>query len=158
MAPFQGVQIRGRFLIFRLSPPTDSPDAELIELLIDEDTPLGLQIRSSHHHSGVFIHHLVPGSLSDQCGLLQPGDRVLEANGHDLKFVTVDDAASIISVSAQSELNRYLVNEQTLADTNLSMHAYSASLKVFTLIAPPPKAFDLSAQAYFWYLLLRWKL
>jgi hypothetical protein len=77
----------------------ESPDPELIELLIDDDTPLGLQIRSSHHHPGVFIHNLVPGSLSEQCGQLLPGDRLLEANGHDLKFVTVDDAASIISVS-----------------------------------------------------------
>ena len=79
---------------------TDSSDTELIELSSDENTPLGLQIRSSHHHPGVFVHHLVPGSRSEQCGLLQPGDRVLEANGNDLKFVTVDDAALIISVRA----------------------------------------------------------
>ena len=78
---------------------SDSPDPELIELPADENTPLGLQIRSCNNQPGVFVHHLVPGSRADQCGLLQPGDRVLEANGQDLKFASVDDAASIISVS-----------------------------------------------------------
>lgn len=80
----------------------DSPDTELVELSCDDNVPLGLQIRSSHHRPGVFVHHLVPGSRADQSGLLRPGDRVLEANGHDLKFVSVDDAATIISVRDQS--------------------------------------------------------
>lgn len=83
-----------------------SPDPELIELAIDDDTPLGLQIRSSHRRPGIFIHNLVPGSLTEQCGMLRPGDRLLEANGHDLKFVTVDDAACIISVSMEGGRER----------------------------------------------------
>ena len=61
--------------------------------------PLGIQIRTYRHRPGVFIHQLLPGSISDQNGFLQPGDRVLEANGHDLKFASIDDAATIMSVS-----------------------------------------------------------
>ena len=67
---------------------------------------LGLQIRSYNNQPGVFVHHLVPGSRADHCGLLHPGDRVLEANGQDLKFVSVDDAASIISVSPKGVSRR----------------------------------------------------
>ena len=85
--------------IFSLYVCIASPDPELIELSCDDDMPLGIQIRSSRGHPGVFIHLLQPDSLADQSGLLYPGDRILEANGHDLKFATLDEAASIISVS-----------------------------------------------------------
>ncbi len=76
-----------------------SPDPELVELSCDDDTPLGIQIRSSRGQPGVFIHLLQPDSLADQSGLLFPGDRILEANGQDLKFVSLEEAATVISVS-----------------------------------------------------------
>jgi len=75
-----------------------SPDPELVELSCDDDTPLGIQIRSSRGQPGVFIHLLQPDSLADQSGLLFPGDRILEANGQDLKFVSLEEAATVISV------------------------------------------------------------
>ena len=78
--------------------PADSPDSELIELSCDETTPLGIQIRASHGQPGVFIHLLHPDSIADQSGLLYPGDRILEANGHDLKFASLDEATAIIAV------------------------------------------------------------
>ena len=77
----------------------DSPDPELIEIPCDDHMILGIQIRSSRHRPGIFIHHLAPGSQAEQCSTLHLGDRILEANGHDLKDATVDDAASIIAVS-----------------------------------------------------------
>lgn len=56
---------------------------------------------------------------------------MLEANGRDLKFVTVDDAASIISVSLASKLFETrgileLVNQ----------HAHSVNICQFICMSP----------------------
>ena len=47
---------------------------------------------------GVYVKHLVPGSKAEECSRLHVGDRILEANGFDLRHSNVDDAASFISV------------------------------------------------------------
>ena len=74
-------------------------DVELIELTRSEGSPLGIQIRSSRSRPGIFVFCLVPGSVADDCKLIHPGDCILEANGHDLRQASVDDAASYMSVS-----------------------------------------------------------
>ena len=65
----------------------------------EDDTPLGIQIRTSRNRPGIFVHFLVPGSKADENGRVYPGDRILEANGCDLRNASVDDAASFMSVS-----------------------------------------------------------
>ena len=47
----------------------------------------------------MYVKHLVPGSKAEECARLHVGDRILEANGFDLRHSNVDDAASFISVS-----------------------------------------------------------
>lgn len=74
-------------------------DIELIELTRTEGSPLGIQIRSSRSRPGIFVYYLVPGSVADDCKLIHQGDRILEANGHDLRHASVDDAANCMSVS-----------------------------------------------------------
>ena len=74
-------------------------DIELIELTRSEGSPLGIQIRSSRSRPGIFVYYLVPGSVANECKLIHQGDRILEANGHDLRHASVDDAANCMSVS-----------------------------------------------------------
>ena len=76
-------------------------DVELIELSRSEGSPLGIQIRSSRSRSGIFVYYLVPGSVAGDSKLIHPGDRILEANGHDLRQASVDDAATYMSVSEE---------------------------------------------------------
>ena len=76
-------------------------DVELIELSRSEGSPLGIQIRSSRSRSGIFVYYLVPGSVAGDSKLIHPGDRILEANGHDLRQASVDDAATYMSVSKE---------------------------------------------------------
>ena len=45
------------------------------------------------------MYYLVPGSVADDSKLIHPGDCILEANGHDLRQASVDDAANYMSVS-----------------------------------------------------------
>ena len=87
-------------------------DIELIELTRSEGSPLGIQIRSSRSRPGIFVYYLVPGSVADESKLIRQGDRILEANGHDLRQASVDDAANYMSVS-EKELN-YVVNISVL--------------------------------------------
>ena len=47
---------------------------------------------------GIFVHYLVPGSKAEECGLVHPGDRIIEANGVDLRYSTVDEAATFMTV------------------------------------------------------------
>ena len=54
---------------------------------------------SSRSRPGIFVHYLVPGSKAEETGLIHPGDRILEANGCDLRCSDVDDAASFMTVS-----------------------------------------------------------
>ena len=79
-------------------------DIELIELTRSEGSPLGIQIRSSRSRPGIFVYYLVPGSMADDCKLIHPGDRILEANGQDLRHASVDDAANCMSVRYQDNL------------------------------------------------------
>ena len=75
-----------------------SPDAELIELVRREGSPLGIHIRSSRTRPGIFVYHLVPGSIAKESGLIQVGDRLLEVNGCDIRYASVDDAVAVMSV------------------------------------------------------------
>ncbi len=62
------------------------------------DSPLGIQIRTSRTRPGIFVHFLVPGSTAEGNGQVVAGDRILEANGCDMRHATVDDAASFMTV------------------------------------------------------------
>ena len=62
----------------------------------------------SHKHTlsrrtrpGIYVHYLVPGSKAETCGNIKPGDRILEANGVDLRDATVDEAAAFMMVSRE---------------------------------------------------------
>ena len=79
-------------------------DVELIELTRSEGNSLGIQIRTSRSRPGIFVYYLVPGSVADDSKLIHPGDCILEANGHDLRQASVDDAANYMSVSECSLL------------------------------------------------------
>ena len=50
---------------------------------------------------GIYVHYLVPGSKAETCGNIKPGDRILEANGVDLRDATVDEAAAFMMVSRE---------------------------------------------------------
>ena len=76
------------------------PEPELVELQRkDNESPLGIQIRTSRNRPGIYVHYLVPGSRAEENGQVFPGDRILEANGCDLRHATVDNAATFMSVS-----------------------------------------------------------
>ncbi|KAL5479626.1 hypothetical protein EMCRGX_G023174 [Ephydatia muelleri] len=75
----------------------DECNTEVTELERTEGRPLGIQIRSFRRRPGVYVKHLVPGSKAEECARLHVGDRLLEANGFDLRHSNVDDAASFIS-------------------------------------------------------------
>ena len=42
---------------------------------------------------------LIAGSKAEESGLIHPGDQILEANGHDLRTASIDDAAALMTVS-----------------------------------------------------------
>ena len=48
---------------------------------------------------GIYVHHLVAGSPADECGSINIGDRILEANGYDIRYSSIDEAASLMAVS-----------------------------------------------------------
>lgn len=75
-------------------------EPELVELQrADRCSPLGIQIRTSRKRPGIYVHYLVPGSRAEENGQVFPGDRILEANGCDMRNASVDDAASFMTVS-----------------------------------------------------------
>ncbi len=81
--------------------PAGLPEPELVELQrADNDSPLGIQIRTSRSRPGIYVHYLVPGSTAEGNGGVLLGDRILEANGCDMRNATVDDAASFMTVRA----------------------------------------------------------
>ena len=81
-----------------LHSPSPSPPPSLSLSL---SSPSLSQIRS---RPGIYVHYLIPGSKAEECGQVHPGDRILEANGRDLRHATVDEAAMFMSVGKTSEV------------------------------------------------------
>ena len=78
----------------------------IIKLLVPENFPSCNSNFNSfppvyvyRHRAGVFVHHLVAGSPADECGCINVGDRILEANGYDIRHSTLDQAAAVMGVS-----------------------------------------------------------
>ena len=59
---------------------------------------LSLSFSHIRSRAGIYVHYLIPGSKAEECGQIHPGDRILEANGRDLRHATVDEAAMFMSV------------------------------------------------------------
>ncbi len=57
----------------------------------------------------MYVHHLVTGSPADECGCINIGDRILETNGYDIRYSTLDQAATIMAVSYNKILNGNLM-------------------------------------------------
>lgn len=49
--------------------------------------------------SGIYVHHVSSGSVAEECGCLQVGDRILEINGVDVRRASIDEAATLMAVS-----------------------------------------------------------
>ena len=115
----------GEILLYTNLCVISTVDIELIELTRNEGSPLGIQIRSSRSRPGIYVYYLVPGSVADDSKMIHPGDCILEANGHDLRQASVDDAANYMSVS---EILNYtvmaLISYVACADKIGMIHAY----------------------------------
>ncbi len=85
--------------LFSVSSCLGITEPSLVELQrVENDSPLGIQIRTSRNRPGIFVHYLVPGSTAEENGQVFAGDRILEANGCDMRNASVDDAASFMTV------------------------------------------------------------
>lgn len=51
------------------------------------------------HRSGIYVRHLVSGSVAEENGRIEVGDRILEANGVDVRHATIDETAILMAVS-----------------------------------------------------------
>lgn len=67
--------------------------------------PLSLSIR---HRAGVFVNHIIPRTPADECGCIHVGDQILEANGYDLRYATLERAAMILGVRYGHKLMKNL--------------------------------------------------
>lgn len=65
--------------------------------------------------SGIFIKHVIPGSLAGRLSTLKTGDRILEVNEHNLRDATHDYAVEIIR-SARSPI--YFLVQSLLDPSN----------------------------------------
>ena len=60
----------------------------------------------SRSETGVYVHHLMSGSLAEECGRVLVGDRILEVDGVDVRNATVEETATIMAVSGRTHTHR----------------------------------------------------
>lgn len=58
-----------------------------------------LSLASHRNYPGIFVRKLERGSLAEENGRLLVGDRILEANGYDVRNANIDEAATRMAVS-----------------------------------------------------------
>lgn len=86
--------------------PEGSPGSLHITLHKRDSTEqLGIKLVRRTDEPGVFVLELLDGGLAAKDGRLHSNDRVLAVNEHDLRHGTPEQAAQIIQVEREGEIN-----------------------------------------------------
>ena len=70
------------------------------------------------HQAGIYVHRLVAHSPADECGCINIGDRILEVNGCDIRYSSLDQAAAILAVTVSIHIH---VHVHVIPRTSLTM-------------------------------------